>query len=58
MELIEASQIYGKYISGVAVDYLLYDEDEEQSENEILIETANGLISIRESEISTIALTE
>ena len=58
VELEEASVLYGKYISGQAMDYLLADEDEEQTENEILIESENGLVSIRESEIRTIAIIE
>ena len=58
IELEEASMLYGKYISGQAVEYMLADEDEEQIENEILIENENGLISVRESEIRTIAIVE
>lgn len=56
--LAEASALYGKYISGLVSDYLLADEDEEQTENEILIESERGLISVRESEIRTIAMIE
>ena len=56
--LAEESALYGKYISGLVSDYLLADEDEEQTENEILIESERGLISVRESEIRTIAMME
>lgn len=58
IELAEASALHGRYVSGRAVDYLLADEDEEQTENEILIENVKGLISICESEIRTIAIIE
>ena len=58
IELEEESMLYGKYISGQALEYMFADEDEEQSENEILIENEKGLISIRESEIRTIAIVE
>ena len=58
IELEKASALYGKYISGQAVECLLADEDEEQTENEILIENEKVLMSVRESEIRTIAIVE
>jgi len=54
IELLKESRIYGKYIMGQAIDYLFSDEDEEQTENEILIQNEWGLIGIKESEVGSI----
>jgi hypothetical protein len=53
--LNEPSSVFGKCISGQAVDYLYADEDEQQEEGEILIEGKQGLIAVRESEIKSIS---
>lgn len=58
VQLMEESPVAGRFLSGVVLDYLLADEDDEQAENELLIQGNYGLISIRESEIKTIAIME
>ena len=58
VQLIEEGPVAGRFLSGVVLDYLLADEDDEQAENELLIQGNYGLISIRESEIKTIAIME